>query len=53
MRKAKFYAAALGLATVGTFVLSTGGASAHGYTDQPLSSTEDVRRQRRYRRQLR
>ncbi|MER5387167.1 lytic polysaccharide monooxygenase [Streptomyces sp. NBC_00647] len=36
-RKAKMYAAALGLATAGTFVLSTGGASAHGYTDQPLS----------------
>ena len=35
--KAKLYAAALGLATAGTFVLSTGGASAHGYTDQPLS----------------
>jgi chitin-binding protein len=36
-RKAKTYAAALGLVTAGTFVLSTGGASAHGYTDQPLS----------------
>ncbi|MFD6297441.1 lytic polysaccharide monooxygenase [Streptomyces sp. NPDC060235] len=35
--KTKMYAAALGLATAGTFVLSSGGASAHGYTDQPLS----------------
>lgn len=52
-RKAKTYAAALGLATAGTFVLSTGGASAHGYTDQPLSRREDVRRERRHRRQLR
>ncbi|MGW1891608.1 lytic polysaccharide monooxygenase auxiliary activity family 9 protein [Streptomyces sp. NPDC002004] len=36
MRK-KICAALLGLATVGAFVLSTGGASGHGYTDQPLS----------------
>ncbi|MEV6024200.1 lytic polysaccharide monooxygenase [Streptomyces sp. NPDC052036] len=36
-RKAKWYAAVVGLATAGSFVLSTGGASAHGYTDQPLS----------------
>ncbi|AVH61419.1 MULTISPECIES: lytic polysaccharide monooxygenase auxiliary activity family 9 protein [Streptomyces] len=36
-RTTKVYAAALGLATAGTFALSTGGATAHGYTDQPLS----------------
>jgi chitin-binding protein len=36
-RKAKWYVAVVGLATAGTFVLSTGGAGAHGYTDQPLS----------------
>jgi chitin-binding protein len=36
-RKVKLYAAVVGLATAGTFVLSTGGAGAHGYTDQPLS----------------
>ncbi|MFE2712438.1 lytic polysaccharide monooxygenase [Streptomyces mirabilis] len=36
-RKVKLYAAVVGLATAGTFVLSTGGADAHGYTDQPLS----------------
>src|SRR4051794_29805544 len=35
--KVKWYAAAVGLATAGTFVLSTGTAGAHGYTDQPLS----------------
>lgn len=51
--KVKLYAAALGLATAGTFVLSTGGASAHGYTDQPLNAAEDVRRERRHRGQLR
>jgi chitin-binding protein len=31
------YATVIGLVTAGTFVLSTGGAGAHGYTDQPLS----------------
>ncbi|WP_405644920.1 lytic polysaccharide monooxygenase [Streptomyces uncialis] len=36
MRK-KMYAAMLGLATVGAVTLSSGGASSHGYTDQPLS----------------
>ncbi len=37
-RKVKLYAAVVrACATAGTFVLSTGGADAHGYTDQPLS----------------
>jgi chitin-binding protein len=31
------YAAAVGLATTGALVLSSGGASGHGYTDLPLS----------------
>ncbi|GGX86813.1 lytic polysaccharide monooxygenase [Streptomyces anandii] len=35
--KAKLYAAVLGLTTAGAFVLSTGGASSHGYTDLPIS----------------
>ncbi|MEU0690669.1 chitin-binding protein, partial [Streptomyces uncialis] len=35
MRK-KMYAAMLGIATVGAVTLSSGGASSHGYTDQPL-----------------
>ncbi|WP_128378678.1 lytic polysaccharide monooxygenase auxiliary activity family 9 protein [Streptomyces cavernae] len=36
-RKAKWYAAAVGLATGGALVLSAGGASGHGYTDLPIS----------------
>ncbi|MGA4841714.1 lytic polysaccharide monooxygenase auxiliary activity family 9 protein [Streptomyces sp. G45] len=36
MRK-KMSAAMLGMATVGAFALSTGGASSHGYTDLPAS----------------
>ncbi|TXS40582.1 chitin-binding protein [Streptomyces sp. uw30] len=36
-RKAKWYAAALGLSTAGALVLSAGGASSHGYTDLPIS----------------
>ncbi|MFB7994229.1 lytic polysaccharide monooxygenase [Streptomyces sp. NPDC056002] len=36
MRK-KIYAALLGLTTAGAFVLSSGGASSHGYTDLPVS----------------
>ncbi|MFD4971524.1 lytic polysaccharide monooxygenase [Streptomyces sp. NPDC058424] len=35
--KAKISAAVLGLTTAGAFVLSTGGASSHGYTDLPIS----------------
>ncbi|MFD7990606.1 lytic polysaccharide monooxygenase auxiliary activity family 9 protein [Streptomyces mexicanus] len=35
--KTKLYAAVLGLATTGALVLSTGGASSHGYTDLPVS----------------
>ncbi|MET8246206.1 lytic polysaccharide monooxygenase [Streptomyces sp. NPDC005202] len=35
--KATLYATVLGLATAGAFVLSTGGASSHGYTDLPIS----------------
>ncbi|MDG4858434.1 lytic polysaccharide monooxygenase [Streptomyces sp. T-3] len=37
MRRKKTYAAMLGLATAGAFVLTTGGASSHGYTDSPIS----------------
>ncbi|MFI9149886.1 lytic polysaccharide monooxygenase [Streptomyces sp. NPDC053367] len=36
-KKTKFYAAAVGLATTGALVLSSGGASGHGYTDLPIS----------------
>ncbi|MET7481386.1 lytic polysaccharide monooxygenase [Streptomyces sp. NPDC005648] len=36
-RKTKFYGAVVGLATTGALVLSTGGASGHGYTDLPVS----------------
>ncbi|KUL38266.1 lytic polysaccharide monooxygenase auxiliary activity family 9 protein [Streptomyces regalis] len=36
-RRTKWYAAALGLTTAGALVLSTGGASGHGYTDLPIS----------------
>lgn len=36
MRK-RIYAALLGLTTAGAFVLSSGGASSHGYTDLPVS----------------
>ncbi|MDI3386951.1 lytic polysaccharide monooxygenase [Streptomyces sp. B-S-A8] len=36
MRK-RMYAAAVGIATVGAFTFSTGGASGHGYTDSPIS----------------
>ncbi|MFJ8081370.1 lytic polysaccharide monooxygenase [Streptomyces sp. NPDC096205] len=36
-KRTKFYAAAVGLATTGAFVLSSGGASGHGYTDLPIS----------------
>ncbi len=35
--RTKLYAAVLGLATTGAFVLSSGGASSHGYTDRPIS----------------
>ncbi|MGW3497204.1 lytic polysaccharide monooxygenase auxiliary activity family 9 protein [Streptomyces sp. NPDC001020] len=35
--RTKWYAAVVGLATAGTFALSSGTAGAHGYTDQPLS----------------
>jgi lytic chitin monoxygenase len=35
--KTKWYAAALGLVTTGALVLSSGGASGHGYTDLPVS----------------
>ncbi len=35
--RTKLYAAVLGLATTGAFVLSSGGASSHGYTDLPIS----------------
>ncbi|MCN9239299.1 lytic polysaccharide monooxygenase [Streptomyces sp. RY43-2] len=35
--RTKWYAAMVGLATAATFALSGGTASAHGYTDQPLS----------------
>ncbi|MFI6441994.1 lytic polysaccharide monooxygenase [Streptomyces sp. NPDC050759] len=36
-RKTKWYAAVVGLATTGAVVLSSGGASSHGYTDLPIS----------------
>ncbi|MDX3518844.1 lytic polysaccharide monooxygenase [Streptomyces scabiei] len=35
--RTKWYAAAVGLATTGALVLSSGGASGHGYTDLPVS----------------
>ncbi|GAA2419962.1 lytic polysaccharide monooxygenase auxiliary activity family 9 protein [Streptomyces glaucus] len=35
--RTKLYAAAVGLATTGALVLSSGGASGHGYTDLPVS----------------
>ncbi|MFJ3336722.1 lytic polysaccharide monooxygenase [Streptomyces sp. NPDC086766] len=35
--QATLYAAVLGLTTAGALVLSTGGASSHGYTDLPVS----------------
>ncbi|MFE7655962.1 lytic polysaccharide monooxygenase [Streptomyces bottropensis] len=35
--RTKWYAAAVGLATTGAFVLSSGGATGHGYTDLPVS----------------
>ncbi|MFI5807698.1 lytic polysaccharide monooxygenase [Streptomyces sp. NPDC051561] len=37
MRKKAMSAAVLGLAVAGATVLSTGGASSHGYTDSPIS----------------
>ncbi|MFR9797447.1 lytic polysaccharide monooxygenase [Streptomyces sp. MS06] len=36
-RKTRLYAAVVGLATTAALVLSTGGASGHGYTDSPIS----------------
>lgn len=36
-KKTKWYAAVVGLATTGAVVLSSGGASSHGYTDLPIS----------------
>ncbi|MDH6626641.1 putative carbohydrate-binding protein with CBM5 and CBM33 domain [Streptomyces sp. LBL] len=36
-KKTKWYAAVLGLATTGALVLSSQGASGHGYTDLPVS----------------
>ncbi|WP_324784053.1 lytic polysaccharide monooxygenase auxiliary activity family 9 protein [Streptomyces sp. H51] len=35
--RTKSYAAVVGLATAGALVLSSGGASSHGYTDLPVS----------------
>ncbi|GHB22201.1 chitin-binding protein [Streptomyces viridiviolaceus] len=35
--RTKLYAAAVGMATTGALVLSSGGASGHGYTDLPVS----------------
>jgi chitin-binding protein len=35
--KTKLSAAAVGLATTGALMLSSGGASGHGYTDLPIS----------------
>ncbi|MFE6717444.1 lytic polysaccharide monooxygenase [Streptomyces albidoflavus] len=37
MRNKKTYAAVVGAATLGALAFATGGASSHGYTDQPLS----------------
>ncbi|KAA0930381.1 lytic polysaccharide monooxygenase auxiliary activity family 9 protein [Streptomyces apricus] len=36
-KRLKWYAAAVGLATTGALVLSSGGATGHGYTDLPVS----------------
>ncbi|WP_151476479.1 lytic polysaccharide monooxygenase auxiliary activity family 9 protein [Streptomyces albicerus] len=36
-KKTKWYATVVGLATTGAFVLSSGGATGHGYTDLPIS----------------
>ena len=36
-KRTKLYAAAVGLATTGALMLSSGGASSHGYTDLPVS----------------
>ncbi len=36
-KRTKLYAAAVGLATTGALMLSSGGASGHGYTDLPVS----------------
>src|SRR3954471_16463163 len=36
-KKTKWYAGVLGLTTAGAIVLSSGAASSHGYTDQPIS----------------
>ncbi|MET7441688.1 lytic polysaccharide monooxygenase auxiliary activity family 9 protein [Streptomyces sp. NPDC004082] len=36
-KKAKWYAGVVGLATTGALVLSSGGATGHGYTDLPVS----------------
>ncbi|MGW3645094.1 lytic polysaccharide monooxygenase auxiliary activity family 9 protein [Streptomyces sp. NPDC000878] len=36
-RKTKVYASVVGLATTGALVLTTGGATGHGYTDLPIS----------------
>ncbi|MBQ0848788.1 lytic polysaccharide monooxygenase [Streptomyces sp. NPDC057621] len=36
-KRLKWYAAAVGLATTGAIVLSSGGATGHGYTDLPVS----------------
>ncbi|MEU4146271.1 MULTISPECIES: lytic polysaccharide monooxygenase [Streptomyces] len=35
--RTKIYAAAVGMATTGALVLSSGGATGHGYTDLPVS----------------
>ncbi|MBU8549947.1 lytic polysaccharide monooxygenase [Streptomyces sp. Babs14] len=35
--RTKLYAAAVGMATTGALVLSSGGATGHGYTDLPVS----------------
>ncbi|MEZ7006870.1 lytic polysaccharide monooxygenase [Streptomyces sp. SCSIO 75703] len=35
--RTKLYAASVGMATAGALVLSSGGASGHGYTDLPVS----------------
>ncbi len=39
-KRTKLYAAAVGLATTGALMLSSGGASGHGYTDLPVSRAE-------------